>query len=121
MRVKLWLLDMWVFRSKLTRDRTDNTQDCEAYKFHGSEQGWELAGSVESKGRPGLAGGREESALNMFKQMDLKGKAKDDTKLTTVHQNTISTIRVYSEGGGAVSKFSCKSIPLAFIAIPLTS
>lgn len=51
----------------------------------------------------------EESALNMFKQMDLKGKARDDTKLSTVHQNTINTIRTYAEAGGAVSQFSCKS------------
>lgn len=50
----------------------------------------------------------EESALNMFKQMDLKGKVKDDTKLNTVHQNTISTIRVYADGPGGVTKFSCK-------------
>lgn len=52
---------------------------------------------------------REESALNMFRQMDLKGKAKDDTQLNTVHQNTISTIRAYEIAGGAVKKFSSKS------------
>lgn len=46
----------------------------------------------------------------MFKQMDLKGKTKDDTKLTTVHQNTISTIRVYEGSGGAVRKFSTSGV-----------
>lgn len=51
---------------------------------------------------------REESALNMFRQMDLKGKAKDDTQLKTVHQNTISTVRSYEEAGGALQKFSSK-------------
>ncbi len=51
---------------------------------------------------------REESALNMFRQMDLKGKAKDDTQLKTVHQNTIATIRPYDEAGGSVKKFSSK-------------
>ncbi len=61
---------------------------------------------MESKGRPGLADLREESALNMFRQMDLKGKAKDDTQLKTVHQNTISTIRAYQEAGGALKQFS---------------
>ncbi len=49
---------------------------------------------------------REESALNMFRQMDLKGKAKDDTQLKTVHQNTIATIRSFDEAGGSVKKFS---------------
>ena len=51
---------------------------------------------------------REESALNMFRQMDLKGKSKDDTQLKTVHQNTIATIRSYDEMHGSLKKFSCK-------------
>jgi actin related protein 2/3 complex subunit 1A/1B len=63
---------------------------------------------MESKGRPGLGEMREESALNMFRQMDLKGKSKDDTQLKTVHQNTIATLRTYDEAGGAVKKFSCE-------------
>ena len=46
----------------------------------------------------------------MFRQMDLKGKTKDDTKLNTVHQNTISKIRVFSGSPGRVSKFSSKYI-----------
>ena len=66
-------------------------------------------GSMESKGRPGLGEMREESALNMFRQMDLKGKSKDDTQLKTVHQNTIATIRAYDVDGGIVKKFSCES------------
>ena len=65
-------------------------------------------GSMESKGRPGLANQREESALNMFRQMDLKGQVKDDTQLKTIHQNTIATVRTYDESGGAVKKFSSK-------------
>ena len=63
---------------------------------------------MESKGRPGLGETREESALNMFRQMDLKGKTKDDTQLKTVHQNTIATIRIFDESGGLVKKISCK-------------
>lgn len=61
---------------------------------------------MESKGRPGLGEYREESALNMFKQMDLKGKVKDDTQLKTIHQNTINTIRSLEESGGKLRKFS---------------
>jgi actin related protein 2/3 complex, subunit 1A/1B len=56
--------------------------------------------------RPGMETAREESALNMFRQMDLKGKVKDDLQLKTTHQNTISTMRVYEEAGGNVQKFS---------------
>ena len=65
---------------------------------------------MESKSRPGLAGEREESAFNMFKQMDLKGKARDDTKLDTVHQNTITTIRPYAGQPGALAKFSTSGV-----------
>lgn len=44
----------------------------------------------------------------MFRQMDLKGQSQADTQLKTVHQNTISTIRVYEGADGAVSKLSSK-------------
>lgn len=54
---------------------------------------------------------QEDSALNMFRQMDLKGKTKDDTQLKTVHQNTITTLRTYDESGGTVRKFSSKFFP----------
>jgi actin related protein 2/3 complex subunit 1A/1B len=83
--------------------------DCQAYRLQGSEQGWQLAGSLETKGRPGQQH-REESALNMFRQMDLKGKATDDTKLDTVHQNTVSNIRTYEESGGKVKKISSSGV-----------
>lgn len=82
--------------------------DCEAFRFQGDASGWQIAGTLESKGRPGLGDAREDSAFNMFKQMDLKGKAKDDTQLKTVHQNTINTVRVYESNGETVSKFSSK-------------
>ena len=64
---------------------------------------------MESKGRPGLGEGREESALNMFKQMDLMGKSQNDIQLKTIHQNTIATLRTYYTSGGSVRKVSCKS------------
>lgn len=89
--------------------------DCEAFRFQGGEGGWQLAGTLEAKGKSGVGASGEESALNMFKQMDLKGKAKDDTQLKTVHQNTVSTLRPYEYAGDRVSKFSCK-----WLVIPLS-
>jgi actin related protein 2/3 complex, subunit 1A/1B len=89
--------------------------DCEAYRFRGSESGWEMTGSVELKGRPGMANIREDSALNMFRQMDLRGKTKDDTQLSTTHQNTINTLRVYEGSGGVVRKFSSKLCLLEYL------
>jgi actin related protein 2/3 complex, subunit 1A/1B len=91
-------------------------QDCEAYRFQGNEQGWQIAGSMESKGRPGMGGQREESALNMFRQMDLRGQTHTDTQLNTVHQNTISTIRPYDEVGGSIRKFSSKCLSTVIVS-----
>ncbi|KAL2124555.1 hypothetical protein VTJ04DRAFT_920 [Mycothermus thermophilus] len=84
--------------------------DCEAFRFRGGETGWQLVGSIEAKARSSTAAEREESALNMFRQMDLKGKVKDDTQLKTVHQNTITMIRPYEEAGGSVTKFSSSGV-----------
>ncbi|KAK3073202.1 hypothetical protein LTS18_014478, partial [Coniosporium uncinatum] len=84
--------------------------DCEAYRLQGNEQGWQVAGSIESSGRPGMQDQREESALNMFRQMDLKGKVKDDTQLKTVHQNTITTLREYGGSPGAIKQISTSGV-----------
>ena len=48
----------------------------------------------------------------MFRQMDLKGKSKDDTQLKTVHQNTVTTIRSYDEADGTVKRFSCECLSI---------
>lgn len=82
--------------------------DCEAFRFSGGEGGWQLTGPVQAKSQGGSGAQREESALNMFRQMDLKGKVKDDTQLQTIHQNTISTIRQYAGSSSNVTQFSCK-------------
>jgi len=84
--------------------------DCEPYRFHGGEQGWELVGSVETKKGPGAGAAIEDSARNMFRQMDLRGKTKDDTQLTTTHQNTISTLRVFSGSAAGVQQFSTSGV-----------
>ncbi|KAK3110638.1 ARP2/3 actin-organizing complex subunit Sop2 [Teratosphaeriaceae sp. CCFEE 6253] len=88
--------------------------DCGVYRLSGSASGWQLVGSLEDEGkkgagRPGMPEQREESALNMFRSMDLKGRtgsSVDDTKLRTVHQNTIKTVRRFAESGGRVTKIS---------------
>ena len=84
--------------------------DCEPYRFSGSGNGWELTGSVETKTRPGMGAAREESARDMFRQMDLRGKTKDDTQLGTTHQNTINTIRAYQQSGGNIRQFSTSGV-----------
>jgi actin related protein 2/3 complex subunit 1A/1B len=93
--------------------------DCEAFRFRGGAQGWQLVGTLAAA--KGAAGAfdedREESAMNRFKQMDLRGKVKDDTQLKTVHQNTVTMIRAFESSGDKVTKISCKS-PLHFLPPP---
>ncbi|KYK58599.1 ARP2/3 actin-organizing complex subunit Sop2 [Drechmeria coniospora] len=84
--------------------------DCEAFRFQGGESGWQLVAPVDAKDAHGAGQQREESALNMFRQMDLKGKLKDDTQLKTTHQNTITTIRPYESSGGRVTKFTSSGV-----------
>ncbi|KAK5110839.1 hypothetical protein LTR62_005550 [Meristemomyces frigidus] len=80
--------------------------DCGVYRLSGDTNGWQLTGSLEkteSSSRPGLGEQREESALNMFRSMDLRGQRgglQEDTKLKTTHQNSISTLRPYEGGLG---------------------
>ncbi|KAK0355241.1 ARP2/3 actin-organizing complex subunit Sop2 [Friedmanniomyces endolithicus] len=85
--------------------------DCGVYRLSGDANGWQLTGSLEEKKeRPSMPEQREESALNMFRSMDLKGRsggaAMDDTKLKTVHQNSINTVRSFQESGGQIRKIS---------------
>ncbi|EME39288.1 hypothetical protein DOTSEDRAFT_47864 [Dothistroma septosporum NZE10] len=88
--------------------------DCEVYKFGGSVSGWQLTGSLEAGAKAGAGVAKEESALNMFRSMDLKGRSGgtvDDTKLRTVHQNSINTVRPYNGGGtGQVSQISTSGV-----------
>ncbi|RMZ82809.1 hypothetical protein DV737_g1880, partial [Chaetothyriales sp. CBS 132003] len=85
--------------------------DCEAFRFGGSESGWQMTGAVESKKAVGH-GAEEASARDLFRQMDLKGRsaAKDDTQLSTTHQNTINTVRAFAGSPGAVAKFSTSGV-----------
>ena len=86
--------------------------DCEAFKFGGSEQGWQMTGSVETK-KAAEGGLGEASARDMFRQMDLRGRqssSRDDTKLGTTHQNTIATLRAYGGSASGIEQFSTSGV-----------
>lgn len=103
--------------------------DCEPFRFRagsaeGPEGGWKMVGSLEAAAsRPGLGVVRADSAMAMFRQMDLKGKGGggqagggavggeargggEDTALRTTHQNTIVTMRSLEEKDGRVTRVS---------------
>ncbi|EEQ37021.1 hypothetical protein CLUG_01144 [Clavispora lusitaniae ATCC 42720] len=89
--------------------------NCNLIVFQGNESGWREAYHVEKQKDlihdvPPVADDDVEisshDALNMFKQMDLKGRVNKTNKgsgkaLSTIHQNTITSLRWYD--GGKVS------------------
>lgn len=81
--------------------------DCHPVVFQGSVDGWAQAYAVDDPNKARKGEAQESSALNMFRQMDLKGKnSSEDTNLKTIHQNSISTLRAYEGAEGNITKFS---------------
>lgn len=103
--------------------------DCQPYIFSGNESGWTGVGSLDdpktSGARPGVGGappvpGRlKTGAFATFRDADSRGQsslgaggpgASGDTKLTTVHQNTITSVRPFAGQPGAWSQVSTTGV-----------
>ncbi|CUS07577.1 unnamed protein product [Tuber aestivum] len=95
--------------------------DCHPVVFQGSMEGWRLAYSVDDPRKSaGSGASQESSALNMFRQMDLKGKSSvDDTNLKTIHQNSITILRPYEGGPGNITKFSSSGVDGRIVVFPV--
>lgn len=85
--------------------------DCHPVVFEGSQSGWKFVRSLDDPEKSSRGGATEEqSALKMFKQLDLKGTVAEQTTLPTIHQNAIRTTRlvkgkVSTSGDGLVVQF----------------
>ena len=105
--------------------------DCRPLVFTGSEAGWQEAGTLDDataakspdSPRSGFGGntsvGRlKTGAFATFRDADTRGQSSiagsasptADTKLTTIHQNTITNIRPYEYRGGNVTKVSTTAV-----------
>lgn len=98
--------------------------DCQPVVFSGSEAGWQGVGSLDDttgpkSDRPGFGGqgsvGRlKTGAFATFRDADSRGQSSispsADTKLLTLHQNTITSVRPYEERGGQVTKVSTSGV-----------
>lgn len=94
--------------------------DCHPLIFEGDESGWRYSRAIDDPSKSSRTASRESSALNMFRQLDLKGSAdSDSTELPTIHQNTISTIRPYATSGGRVTKVSTSGVDGRLVIFPL--
>ncbi|EAU88721.2 hypothetical protein CC1G_01094 [Coprinopsis cinerea okayama7 len=101
--------------------------DCRPLVFAGSEQGWQESGTLDdatSTKSPGGASGfgsgpgrLKSAAFETFRAADTRGQSNiggsgtTDTKLHTIHQNTITTVRAYEwDQNGEVTKVSTSGV-----------
>lgn len=101
--------------------------DCRPLAFSGSEQGWQESGTLDDSKSASASGsgfgagtpGRlKAGAFATFRDADVRGQSslgsgnggQADTKLLTIHQNTITSVRAYETVGGEVSKVSTTGV-----------
>lgn len=80
--------------------------DCHPFVYEGSEQGWKQTQSIDDP-KNKKVNVVEQSALNMFRQMDLKGSTEPKSNtLLTIHQNTITKVKPFQYGSNGLIRFS---------------
>lgn len=96
--------------------------DCQPVVFSGSETGgWATVGSLDdsssasNKPTASRVGRLNSGAFATFQNADSRGLTSStgpegDAKLSTVHQNTITSVRNYEESGGRVTKVSTSGV-----------
>ncbi len=96
--------------------------DCRPLVFTGSQEGWEEAGTLDDAtarktpesrlgGSSATVGRLKAGAFATFRDADSRGQTSTDTKLTTIHQNTITSVRGYEyDRNGGVRKVSTTGV-----------
>ncbi|KAF8623476.1 hypothetical protein AX15_006260 [Amanita polypyramis BW_CC] len=103
--------------------------DCQPLVFSGSEGGWQVVGSLDDSTGPksdnaraaGSPVGRlKTGAFATFRDADIRGHSNlvsgagsissTDTKLLTMHQNTITSVRPYEGNGVQVTRVSTTGV-----------
>jgi len=97
--------------------------DCQPVVFSGNESGWQIVGTLDGNvGKSGSTrsalsspvGRLNTQAFQTFRNADSRGvggaSASAETELTTVHQNTITSVRVYEGQPGAVQRVSTSGV-----------
>ncbi|EAL68085.1 hypothetical protein ACTFIW_003139 [Dictyostelium discoideum] len=76
-----------------------------------NQNGWKYSGEMDKASEGGAAAGSETSARKLFQnKVDLGESKSADKKLTTVHQNCITSIVPFKSVGGVVSDFSTSGL-----------
>jgi len=105
--------------------------DCQPFVFSGSANGWQAVGSLDDTTAPRSAEGPragygsgstvgrlKTGAFATFRDADSRGKSSmsgsslptADTKLLTIHQNTITSVRPYEIHGDQVTRVSTSGV-----------
>ena len=106
--------------------------DCQPLVFSGSEQGWELSGTLDDPNANKTGGGAaraglgsaspvgrlNSAAFNTFRNADSRGISNvpgspgpsAESELFTVHQNTITSVRAYEGTPGNVARVSTSGV-----------
>lgn len=105
--------------------------DCKPLVYAGSEQGWQEVGTLDDSsssrasegsrsgfGSSSSVGRLKAGAFATFRDADSRGQSSlsgtatglSDTKLNTIHQNTILSVRPYEVQGGYVTKVSTSAV-----------
>lgn len=84
-----------IFKTGSSSELVVAGNDCHPVVFRGdASQGWAEAYAIDDPAKSQAHAETETTAINMFKQLDLKGAvSKNSTDLKTVHQNTITCLR----------------------------
>jgi actin related protein 2/3 complex subunit 1A/1B len=94
--------------------------DCQPLVFSGSEGGWQAVGSLDDSSghrsdgghHTGSVGRLKAGAFATFRDADSRGHSNSgsDTKLLTLHQNTITSVRPYENSGEQVTRVSTTGV-----------
>ncbi|KAF4603688.1 hypothetical protein EYR38_004103 [Pleurotus pulmonarius] len=99
--------------------------DCQPLAFSGNEGGWQLIGTLDDSKSSSAAksgfnspvGRLNSSAFNTFRDADTRGQmspggagGSQDTKVLTIHQNTITSVREYEWHGDRATKVSTTGV-----------
>jgi len=99
--------------------------DCRPRVFSGSQNGWQETGTLDDAtahkspesrfgGGSPTVGRLKTGAFATFRDADSRGQTGSspltDTKINTIHQNTITSVRAYEHAGGNVSKVSTTGV-----------
>lgn len=82
--------------------------DCHPIVFEGNgSQGWRQTYSIDDPKKKKANVVENQSALNMFRQMDLKGSTEPKSNnLLTIHQNTITALKPFQYDSNGLIRFS---------------